>query len=252
MIQTERFLQTLRSFAGNNEPSDDIELQELQSLLGDATLTDDNADNLEILLKRIQEQAKSEVPEWISKNVKLYLDWLKESNIEPMDSTKVIEHHAALAINMIQIVKKMKQMKSPSWPLSAWTPSTTEQIKAMAVKGPEEIVRVSDNIYAELKVMYETAKMENEGEGAAVSRMDLAVKKLEALKKTQDYHDQIVTIEAAYNKIQGQADKEVLAIYKFALKAIAALVTAFIVVFGWLKTRDTEPVEPVPVPSQPK
>lgn len=238
----------LRSFIGN-QPNEDVELQDLLPLLDGIDFTDDDSDNLEILLKRIQEQVGSEIPECISRIVGKYLEWLKSENIELKDSPALTQHYVALVIYMFSLLKRLKGMRPASWPFSTWTPSTTEQIKNMREDGPKKITQVTDEIYAELEVMYETATEKNKREGTVVSMRELAEKRLMALQKTKEYRDEIAKIEAACNKVESQSDKELLVIYKFALKAVAALLTAFLVLYGWLSKN--EPVEPVPVPSQP-
>lgn len=244
-----RLPEFLRSFI-QTQRDEDVELQDLLPLLDGITFTDNDSDNLEILLKRIQKQVGSELPDFISMIVGKYLEWLKSESIELKDSPALTENYAELVIGMFKLLKRFKTMHPASWPFSAWTPSTTEQIKKMIEDGPKQITQITNTIYAELDVMYETAIEKNKAEGTEVSMRELAEKKLMALQKTQEYRDQIAEIEAAYNKLQTQSDKELLAIYKFALKAVAALVTAILVIYGWLSRNKS--VEPVTVPSQPQ
>lgn len=268
-----KLLNIFRIFNQDSSSSDQIELGEVESLLKAINLTDDEVDNLDLLLKRIKEEAlqegeKFEVPDWISENVQTYLRLVEVLGIEVADRKNLIEHHAGLAVSMLKLAKDFKDLKPRRKAVSL--PSTREQTGRMAESGSEDVKLLSDTIKAELEVLLETAKEEmsqlnnnksnidesnndkpNQGERTAVSRKVLAQRRLNSLKNTEDYRDKIAKIRGTYDKLKTQSDKEGLAIFKFALKAMAALATAIIVIFGWFHRGD-QSAQPVPVPPQPQ
>lgn len=267
--QFKKLLDLFTLFNQHSSRSDQIELGEMESLLKAIRLTDEEVENLELLLKRIKEEALKEeksfeVPDWISDNVKMYLQLVDVLGIELADRKDLIGHHAGLAVAMLKLAKDFKDLEPRSRLVSL--PSTRDQTEQMAERGPGKVKLLSDTIKAELEVILETAKEEmpksnnnesnnneqnnntpNQGEGTLVSRKVLAQRRLDSLRKQGNFNDQLSKIQEAYDKMKSQTDKEGLAIFKFALKAMAALATAIIVIFGWFH-RGEQPAQPVPVP----
>lgn len=240
----------------NLSASDQIEAGEVQALLEEIRLTDDEVDNLESLLERIKGEANFEVPDWISNNMKMYLEVIDLLGIQPDSRKDLIGHHAALSIAMIKLAKNVRNLK-PRSPFAS-LPATREQTRQMAEHGPERVKLVSDTIHAELEVILETAREGmsqpndsevHQGEEMVPSRRELAEKKLNSLRQEANYSEQLIKIQNAYNKIRSQSDKEVLAIFKFALKVVAALATALIIISRWFPKGELS-TEPKPLPSQ--
>jgi hypothetical protein len=266
--QYNKLLNLFRTFFQNSFSSDQIELGEMEALLNAIRLTDDEVDDLELLLKRIGEEAKEEedfvVPDWISNNVQMYLELVDVLGMEVAGRKDLIEHHAALAVAMLKLAKDFKDLEPRNCFISM--PSTREQTEQMAERGPGKVKLLSDTIKADLEVILETAKEEvsksnngelnnnesSQGEGTVVSRKVLAQRKLDALRKAGNYNEELSKIRDAYDKMKSQTDKEGLAIFKFALKAVAALATAIVVIYGWSFRSGQQPAEPVPVPPQPQ
>ncbi|KAL3713605.1 hypothetical protein TMatcc_002308 [Talaromyces marneffei ATCC 18224] len=250
---SERLLKFLGFLNRDVPASDQIELGELEGLLQGIDISDDEANNLELLLKRIQDEAGSEPPEWISQNVKIYLDLVEVMDIDLAGRKDLIGHHVVLATAMVKLANIMHGIKPRSFLVSLG--STREQTRQLAEAGPERVKLLSDEIAAELQVLLETAKEEKNnkskaGEETVASGKELAQRRLNSLKKAKDYSEQLVKIQDSYNKVQTQADKEILAIFKFVLKAVSAIITAIVVIYGWFFRM--QPGESGPNPMEPQ
>lgn len=254
---TTRLLGLLGLLNQNATAENQVELGEVQPLLQEITLTDDEANNLQLLLRRINEETGCDEPDWIFKMAKTYLELVEVLGIELTNSKDLVEHHAALAIAMIKLANRIKGTEPRSVLLTM--PSTREQNQQMTDTGPGRVKLLAHNIGAELEVLLETVREEypeanengtNQGKRVAVSRKVLAQRRLDSLKNAESYQDRLLKIRDAYDKLQSQSDKEGLAISKFAIKAVAALAGAIIVILGWFYRGEKEIV--LLQPSQPQ
>lgn len=235
------FVRFLSQNTRNLDPND---LGETQPLLDEIQLTDEEANDLGTLIQRIERKTDSEVPESICKNLRLYLELVGAMGLDAqVNKRELLAHHVSLAISMVILAKNLKAI-SPGSSLTTM-PSTKTQLKELSHEGRQKIVLLSDKIGAELASLLELQRETNskaqkdgpsQGQAMVVSQAELAQRKFDSMTKIQSYQDELAKIQDTYNKLQTQSDKETLAICKFGLKAAAAIITAILVIFGWIHT----------------
>jgi ABC-type Fe3+-citrate transport system substrate-binding protein len=182
-----------------------------------------------ILNSRLTAKKKVQIPEWIHDNTVLYGEIVQILGVSGEDRTKLVQHHKKLADSMAELADALEQAK----PKYLTLPSTREASEDMAEDGIERLKTLAHTICSQLKLIIATLKsVESKQKNNEPYQEDIeqAQKMLKSLGEAKDYQKELREIKGAYYKINNQADKERLAILKFAVKVMGALLGAYIFV----------------------